>query len=128
MSQESIFSKEKSERCDLPVIPPIPDVPEIVECEMGPVPGEKVACREKTILFTIQEVDEFGNLAWEVARDGNGEPILTGGLPTIVGALMVEKAFRCYEIIPPRQYRTAIDGQPAVNLYVGMEEVLEFQE
>jgi hypothetical protein len=73
-------------------------------------------------------VDEFGNPAWEVARDEHGVPILVGGQPIIVGPLMVTKMFRYYEIIPPPKYRTAIDGQPAVNLYIGTEEVLEFQE
>ena len=35
---ESIFSPEKTERCDLPVILPISVLPEIVECDMGPIP------------------------------------------------------------------------------------------
>jgi hypothetical protein len=35
---------------------------------------------------------------------------------------MVVKAFRYYEIIPPSGYKTAIDGQPSVELYVGTEE------
>ena len=36
--QESIFSQEKTEQCDLPIVPPIPELPEIAECDMGPIP------------------------------------------------------------------------------------------
>jgi len=67
MSQESIFSKEKSERCDLPVVPPIPDVPEIVECEMGPVP---VVMPPVTDLPPVDGCDAIDGIDGEDGIDG----------------------------------------------------------
>ena len=62
------------------------------------VPGEKVECEEKTVSYKVREVDEFGEL------------------------VIAEKNFKYYEIIPPASYRTPIDGQPSVELYVGTGE------
>jgi hypothetical protein len=96
------------------------------------VPGEIAECQEKVALFQAFAVDEFGQPLYEYVRDELGNLVLdnnnnpipaidSGGRPIRV---KIFNAFRYYEITPPDAYRTAIDGQPSVEMYVGTEEVI----
>jgi hypothetical protein len=74
-------------------------------------------------------LDEEGNIVYKqhivykqgqpiLEKDEHGRPIQE----------TVQKTFRYCEIIPPVTYRSAIDGQPAVELYVGTEQSVMLYE
>ncbi|MCL2005445.1 MAG: hypothetical protein FWG73_04695 [Planctomycetaceae bacterium] len=88
------------------------------------IPGDKVQCAEWLVTLNLPTVDGYGNFMYEYVRDESGN-ILYGayGRPVVPEQEFVFKTFRYYEMIPPESYEAAIDGQPAVELYIGSETV-----
>ena len=92
------------------------------------IPGEKVKCVEKLVVFDIVATDNYGNPVYAYLRDDLGEVVLDdwgNPVPVLVKKLSV---FRYYELIPPELYRTATEGQPDVELYTGTEETLRLTD
>jgi hypothetical protein len=89
------------------------------------IPGDKVRCVERKVTQKIPARDGYGNLKYEYVRDESGMILYDQyGRPLVTRQEFEFKTFRYYEITPPDSYRTAIDGQPAVELYIGSPETI----
>jgi len=94
------------------------------------VPGEKVRCVQRQVIYNVPAVDEYNQPVYEIIYDGFGNPVLDGfGEPVLAAdglgnpiRAMEQQIFQYYEIIPPQEYKTAIDGQPKVELYTGIDD------
>jgi hypothetical protein len=100
------------------------------------VPGERVQCALRRVMFTVLAKNEYGEPLYEYVRDAdgnlvlnnNGEPIVVVDINGKPKRLKMYKTFQYYEIIPPKEYKTAIDGQPSVELYIGTNDVITLTE
>ena len=67
---ESIFSLEKTERCDLPVVPPIFELPEIADCDMGPIPTSPLLISDLPPLDGCDAIDGTDGTLGTDGQDG----------------------------------------------------------
>ena len=100
------------------------------------VPGERVQCALRRVMFTVLAQNEYGEPVYEYVKDADGNLVLNNnGEPIVVVDIngkpkreKVYKTFQYYEIIPPKEYKTATDGQPSVELYIGTNDVITLSE
>ena len=100
------------------------------------VPGERVQCALRRVMFTVLAQNEYGEPVYEYVKDADGNLVLNNnGDPIVVvdangkpKRQTMYKTFQYYEIIPPKEYKTATDGQPSVELYIGTNDVITLSE
>jgi hypothetical protein len=87
------------------------------------IPGEELACHERTAIFSVPALDEYGQPLFEKLRDQHGNIVMADGKPVFTTDRAAElRTFRYYEITPPMSYFTEINGQPKIELYIGAKE------
>jgi hypothetical protein len=100
------------------------------------VPGERVQCVERRVMFLVLAQNEYGEPLYEYVRDADGNLVLNNNDDPIVVVDIngkpkrqkTYKTFQYYEIIPPKEYKTATSGQPSVELYIGTNDVLTLSD
>jgi len=94
------------------------------------VPGERMKCFERFTSFLVPKIDERGQPMYKylldsegnVVLDNNGDPVYERDKNGNLIRDTQQRVFRYYEILPPDSYKTYIEGQPDVEMQIGLEE------